>query len=463
MNLLDTLTRAADEEQLRLHPLPEHAAAGQEEHLRRHYALLLAAVLTSQASISEPQTRLLRLLLDALKLGDIRGPLFEQARDLTPETLLEATRLIREVGFAEHLVLDTLVLLRLDAPLNDEAARLVGELAVFLGLDESGLTTRVQDASDILGLGADASGSNHVAAAKGGDGGNDGDDVEFTWSLAELWPAHLRQPLTAEALRVGLQGGVWLLDADLAVDFPWQANDAILCFKNGAMFNTVATEGAIKLTGCRLFDATTTFTGNSSITLERCEWRGNYDPVAQRTVLKLAGGTLTVIDSQFATRNARAIWVQGGGLTLSGSRFTHCGHEELSGGAILHSQDTRTITNCHFDRCLAARGGAIYVPNLVGVSRCEFVACESRALQSQQAADVAIFAESNSANPVLTQCVFRRTSVNVGDSFAGRGREIAVDCQFVQGNLFFRENDGHIFDRRSTFDGGSVVQRDFRP
>ena len=58
MNLLNTLTAAADEEQLQLHPLPEHAAVAQEEHFRRHYALLLAAMLTSQASISEPQTRL---------------------------------------------------------------------------------------------------------------------------------------------------------------------------------------------------------------------------------------------------------------------------------------------------------------------------------------------------------------------------------------------------------------------
>ena len=74
MNLLNTLTLAADEEQLRLHPLPGHAAASQNEHLRRHYALLLAAVLTAQPGVSAPQTRLLRLLLDSLKLGDIRGP-----------------------------------------------------------------------------------------------------------------------------------------------------------------------------------------------------------------------------------------------------------------------------------------------------------------------------------------------------------------------------------------------------
>ena len=152
MNLLDTLTRAADEEQLRLRPLPTHAAATQAEHLRQLYALLLASVLTAQPAVSEPQTRLLRLLLDALKLGDIRGQLFAQARELEPAPLLEAARLIREAGFAHHLVVDVLVLLRLDAPLGDEAARLAGELAAFLGLTETDLATRAGDASDILGL-----------------------------------------------------------------------------------------------------------------------------------------------------------------------------------------------------------------------------------------------------------------------------------------------------------------------
>lgn len=152
MNLLDTLTLAADEEQLRLQPLPEHACATQPEHLRRHYALLLAAVLTAQPAVSEPQTRLLRLLLDSLKLGDIRGQLFDQARELEPEALLEAARLIREAGFAHHLVVDVLVLLRIDAQLTNEAARLAGELAAFLDLDEADLATRAEDASEILGL-----------------------------------------------------------------------------------------------------------------------------------------------------------------------------------------------------------------------------------------------------------------------------------------------------------------------
>ena len=94
MQLIDQLTRAADEEQLLLQPLPPHSAVGQEEHLRRHYALLLAALLATQPQVSEAQNRLFLLLLHSLQLSDIRAALFEEARALENDTLLEtaATR-----------------------------------------------------------------------------------------------------------------------------------------------------------------------------------------------------------------------------------------------------------------------------------------------------------------------------------------------------------------------------------
>lgn len=458
MNLLDTLTRAADEEQLRLKPLPEHAAATQEEHLRRHYALLLAAVLTAQPTISEPQTRLLRLLLDALKLGDIRGPLFEQTRELEPETLLEAARLIREAGFAHHLVVDALVLLRLDARLGDEAARLAGELATFLGLDEAELATRAKDAADILGLNAGHEKIAPSAASKEDDRDDGKEDItaEAPLQLAELWPAYLSQPLTAEALRVGLQGGLWLLDADLYSDFPWQANDAVLHFRNGAMLNTIAKEGEIKLTDCRVHNAVLHFTGACSVTLDRCDWRGNYDPGAHRTALKSQGPALTMTDCQFATRNARAISVQDAKLTVTGSRFTDCGHAELNGGALWHSDHGRLVENCRFDRCLASYGGALYCNSLYGVDQCEFVACESRSLQKKDAGDIAVYASTNSASVVVERCVFRHTSINVGNSYSFSGRQIALACQFIQGNLYFTKNCQKM-GPNSTFDGGRMI------
>lgn len=461
MNLLDTLTRAADEEQLRLHPLPEHATAKQKEHLRRHYALLLAAVLTSQPAVSEPQTRLLRLLLDALKLGDIRGPLFEQARELTPETLLEAARLIREAGFAHHLLVDVLVLLRLDAPLGDEAARLVGELAAFLDLDEDALATRARDASAILGLQ-----TNNAATAAAKDKAKNEEEKESPPEspnqLAELWPQRLSQPLTAETLRGGLQGGLWLLDADLAVHFPWQASDAIFIFRNNATLNTLAKEGEIKLTDCHLADAVLDFHGACRITLENCDWQGDYGPAARRTALRSQGQALTVTNCQFSTRNARAIMVNNNSLTLTSSRFSHCGHAELDGGAVWHhsSYNTRTISDCYFDHCLAARGGAIWVNALYDVDQCEFVACESLSLQDNQAGDVAVYAVENSrSDPVLANCVFRQTSLNVGDSYSGSYRKITVSCQFIGGNLYHYRNDLHAFAVGSTFEDGQVIER----
>jgi hypothetical protein len=462
MNLLDTLTRAADEEQLRLKPLPEHAAATQEEHLRRHYALLLAAVLTAQPTVSEPQTRLLRLLLDALKLGDMRGPLFEQARELEPETLLEAARLIREAGFAHHLVVDTLVLLRLDAPLGDEAARLVGELAAFLGLDESGLATRAQDAGDILGLNPSLETEKEGCADLSGKEEAAGDDVEAPSLQAELWPGRLSQPLTAAALRKGLQGGLWLLDANLDVGFPWQANDAILFFRNGATLNTFAKEGQIKLADCRLVDAALAFQGACSVTLERCVWRGNYAPEAECTALNSNGPALNVHDCEFSTRNARAIAALGNELTLTESRFTHCGHEGLNGGAVRHSDHGRIIRNCLFDRCLAAHGGAIFVGTLRSVEKCEFVACRSVGLQGKSAGDVAVYAKYAAAPTAISGCVFRQTSLVIGDAYAGSNAKFVCSTRFQQGNVYYHHRYSHsqiTYD--CSFVDGREIEREF--
>lgn len=461
MNLLNTLTLAADEEQLRLHPLPEHAAATQDEHLRQHYALLLAAVLTAQPAVSEPQTRLLRLLLDALKLGDIRGELFDQARALEPAPLLEAARLIREAGFAHHLMVDTLVLLRLDAPLGDEAARLAGELAAFLGLDKSVLATRAGDASEILGLNANEDGSINLGADKEAkrDDGEEDTPTERPLLLADLWPGRLCQLLTVDALRSGLQGGLWLLDANLDVDFPWQANDATLFFRNGAVLNTFAKKGKIKLTDCRLIDAVLDFQGACGIALERCNWQGDYDPVAERTALRSIGQALTVTDSQFSTRNARAIGVQENSLNLTGSRFTRCGHAELYGGAVWHTDHDRTIENCCFDRCLASYGGTLYVNALYGVKKCEFVACESRSLQGKQAGDVAIYAKAAKAPTAISDCVFRQTSLVIGNSYDGSGAAFVISTQFQKANIYYNNKySGNTISRDCAFLGGREIE-----
>ena len=146
------LQRAAEKAQLERHPLPPHKIAHQPEHLRWHYALLLAAMLSAQPAISSAQTRLLRLLLDALKLGDIRAALFEEARTLDEATLLEAARLLTAAKATHFLVTDALVLLRLDAPLDDDATQRVSALAELLGLATHALAGCAQAAATVLGL-----------------------------------------------------------------------------------------------------------------------------------------------------------------------------------------------------------------------------------------------------------------------------------------------------------------------
>lgn len=481
MNLLNTLTIAADEEQLRLRPLPVHAAATQEEHLRRHYALLLAAVLTSQPAVSEPQTRLLRLLLDALKLGDIRGPLFEQARELTPEPLIEAARLIREAGFAHHLVLDVLVLLRLDAPLGNEATRLAGELAAFLGLDEAELATRARDAFDILGLNTKMEKADHSDAGKGTDSNGVEDAAEYPVLLAELWPGRLSQPLTTEALRNGLQGGLWLLETNLDVNFPWQANDAILVFRNGTTLNTFAKEGEIKLTGCRLVDAALDFFGRAlRITLERCDWQGDYDPTTMRTALNSRGQSLIVTDCQFSTRNARTLAVFNAFLVVTRCSFAKCGHSKLNGGAVflyrpeeksdfaiyfnIKSRSNLQVDDSKFIDCIASLGGALYSDKIRGdfkISGSEFVACKSLNM-TDRGKDIAIFSNDTEQSDVVLNSSFHQASIHLGyanNSFAGDGWVFVKGCHFSSGSIYYFDiNSKHRVQSGCSFDGGGKIE-----
>jgi hypothetical protein len=454
MNLIDTLSRAADEEQLLLHPLPKHAAAGQEEHLRQHYALLLAAVLTAQPAVSGAQSRLFRLLLDSLALGDIRGSLYAQARALEPAALEEAARLIRGADLACHLVLDALVLLRLEAPLNDEISQLVAELAALLGVSQTALAEQAERAAVILGLNPDAPNNEDPA------------ESSLLKGLAKRWPGRqaMPKPLTAEALRAGLHDGAWWLEADLTVDFAWQASHATLIFLNGATLETEADSGTVTLTDCDLRNARLIFEiyDDESVTrFERCQITGDY---GKRTADVFPGALvafnrLEVVDCDFSMRNCIAI-VVGPDAIITKSRFTDCGCSDF--GTILgfktDGEYSIEITDCRFERCIGSYAGAVLLVELSGIHRCEFIACESRAFDDQRFANIAVASVSNKADPVITGCLFEQSSLYVGNSYAGRGRTIARDCQFLDGNFIYYGNDNHRLTQNCTFKNGQVIE-----
>jgi uncharacterized protein YjbI with pentapeptide repeats len=451
MNLLDTLTRAADEEQLLIHPLPKHAAAGQEEHLRQHYALLLAAVLTAQPAVSDAQTRLFRLLLDSLALGDIRGSLYAQARALEPAALVEAARLIRGADLACHLALDALVLLRLEAPLNDEMSQLVAELAALLGVSQAALAEQAETAALILGLNPDAPNKEDPAVRS---------PLEV---LAERWPGRqaIPLPLTAEALRAGLHDGAWRLEADLTVDFAWQASNATLIFLHDATLRTVAESGEVTLTDCDLRNARLHFANECDARFERCQITGDYGNRPDHPAIESLNGKLDIVDCDFTTRDGVAIEAGFGELAVTKSRFTGCGRSDGKAGAIIHvsEAENKEISDCHFERCIGKYAGAVYCNKLSGIHNCEFIACESRAFDDQRFAHIAVFSSRNKNVPVITGCRFEQSSLYVRNSdytAIGSNYAVARDCQFRDGNFIYY-NFSSNSTSNCTFKGGESL------
>jgi|GEM_PF-4567525 len=193
MNLFELLTASISEEQFHLHPLNDHAISTHDVHVRRQYVLLLAATLTAQPAISEFQTRLFRLLLNSVKLGDIRGQLYQQARELTPELLLDAICCMRKQGLASRLLVDLLVLLHIDTQLRDDIVPIVSELASALGLEETYFAKLTKIASCILGLTINE---------------DDTDPYDYDGKLwykrVQIWPGE-PSPIVQENLRIQIE------------------------------------------------------------------------------------------------------------------------------------------------------------------------------------------------------------------------------------------------------------------
>lgn len=438
MHLIETLTRAADAEQLRLHPLPTHAAAEQEEHLRRHYALLLAAVLTAQPQVSETQSRLLVLLLDALALGDLRAALFEEARALEEDALLEAVRLVRDAGYGEHLLLDVLVLLRLDAPLSDDAVRLAGELASFVGLDAEQMQTRAQNAAEILGLGE-----------------------QTATHLASLWPERLPRPLTAEALHQGLDGGLWYLNSDLTVNFAWKAKNAMLLFAQGVKLKTDCHAGEVLLSGCQLHLAQLEFLGEGEVVVEDCGWDGTYANPCY--ALSCTGMDLKVMRCKFASRAASAIKAINSILNISESNFNECGSEKNQAGAInFFGEKKWIVSKCHFEKCIGQSAGAIYTPYIYEIKESEFIDCRSIGLSG--VLKLAVFTTTEvRQNFAVINCIFRDSSLSIGSAYYGGGQVFIKKSQFQNGFIYYHSKySNNTIHSDCTFENSQVIEKRFQ-
>ena len=149
---VSTLLSNLDALKLELLPLPDHFAVKCDEHSSETYGSLLAALLLTGGEISAEQSRLFKLLLGSLKLGDIQAQLFERAQALNLDALREFFRVARENQLTTSFFMDALVLCRLSGPLVDAQHQLLSELADLLKLPEADLPVIASLAAVALGL-----------------------------------------------------------------------------------------------------------------------------------------------------------------------------------------------------------------------------------------------------------------------------------------------------------------------
>lgn len=443
MNLFETLKRAADAERVRLNPLPTHALAQADEHLRRQYALVLTAALSAQETVSATQSRLLLLLLESLALGDQRAALFEAVRAWDEANLTQALRAVRDAQAAQSLVVDVLVLLRIDAPLSEPMAALVTDMADFLGVSEQALAEWASHSAAILDI-------KEVATA-------------YTVMLGEYWPARLPQRLTLAALQAGISGGLWLLAETLAISAAWSARDAVFVFRNGAAIQTTLAGGQelkLALNGCRLISARLVFSGKGALSVDDCDFTGTYDAAWEASAIWCKVVNLTVQNSRFTLTHARALACEGENLSVSSSNFTACGYPTANGGAIYHNGNSRKIEDSRFERCSAARGGAIYTNNLNDIKNCEFIACASTALKD--APDIAVYCENEAqGNPAVSGCTFRNTSLYLGSAYWDNHKTFVLDSQFDAGNIYYHNRYGsNTIQSNCVFNKGREIAKE---
>ena len=159
-------------------PLPAHFAAKCDEHGREIYATQLAALLLAGIEISAEQSRLFKLLLGSLKLGDIQAQLFERALALNVDAMREFFRVVDENKLTTSFFMDALVLCRLSGPLTDAQHQLLSELADLLKLPEADLPVIANLAAITLGLPCQAD-----------------IPVVFDYSKVNAWTEFLTRPL----------------------------------------------------------------------------------------------------------------------------------------------------------------------------------------------------------------------------------------------------------------------------
>lgn len=457
------LLRELDDIKPTMQTLPPHFATGCDAHVRERYASLLATVLLGQGRISEPQSRLFRLLLASLELADAQARLFEQAPGTNQDILRDCAHLFEEHGLALSFLVDAAVLLRLAGSLPTEQQQLLCEFADLFRVQPADLALVADLAAIILGMEPTR-------------------DIppQFNYAIFNTWSEFLYRPLTVERLLAGPLTGRWKVTAPMTLDRPWVMEGAWLRFEGEGRIRTeLVSMSHVRITGCRFETPIMEFLGRLSLEINDSEIIGDYAESAKHTAITIATekacsqyseriDTAKLSNLTVQTRNARSFLIDGTKTSVENCRFNQCGNRYLIGGAlaVFDSESASSwfgkfflapdfrISHSVFEECIARLGGGIRISeikssNNCAIHYCRFEKCSSTAYNDLDGAvcmeDVAfsggaIFADAISPNSFscVSKCSFVNSSVQIGRSMEGsRDARPVEGCSFKESFLAY--------------------------
>ena len=427
------MLRDMDGLQVERHPLPDHYAVRFDTHCRELYATMLAAMLLASGEVSDNESRLYKMLLNSLKLGDNQAKFFEQAQSINKDKLREFFRVVDEHKLAQSFFMDALVLCRLDAPITDARSQLLSQWVDLLKLNEQQTVTLSGFAANVLGL------PTTVPM-----------DVSFNHHLICVWNEWIFKVLTLADLKAGLKSNHWCVDQVFEVDFNVTIKNTHLEFLSKGEIR-VKREHEIKIEHSHLQMPKMLFEQSALVAINSTVIKGDYAASEVHTAFSLQEvKAMQFSDLSVTTKNAQSFLIgcawDHNKITPAANflrcHFEACGSAGIIGGAISASTIALNVNQCSFIGCKAKLAGGIYGSSLkteggFGTSistgkilNSYFEDCYSllfpntktpqpRGFFGAGSADEdkdnggAIFADMN-ASCFIEKCTFVRASVNLG-------------------------------------------------
>lgn len=133
-------------------PLGDHFIKVEDEHTRLNYARFLATLLLVNGNPSERQSRLFNLLLDSMDMNGQLPAVLESATKFDQKSLDASLDLIAQSNLENCLLVDSMVLSRIDNQLSSEQIQILSEISEFLDISELRISVLTRCAADILGI-----------------------------------------------------------------------------------------------------------------------------------------------------------------------------------------------------------------------------------------------------------------------------------------------------------------------